>query len=261
MPTPEDSPAPVTGLDPSGPEPGAVLSGEAPSAVVDGGLPSTPPAAAADDGAGAAGGGGPSDGGPPDEGGPAPAKRRARSWIVEAVAIFVVAVLVAVLLRTFVVQTYFIPSGSMEPTLKIGDRILVDKLSYHLHSVHRGDIVVFARPAAEDCAGPAVADLVKRVVGLPGESVSAVGGYVYVNGHKLAEPWLPSSVQGQTYAVQTGTPYDLVRPYKVPANDYYVMGDNRTGSCDSRYWGPVSRSLIVGKVVMRIWPVSGIKFF
>ena len=82
--------------------------------------------------------------------------------------VVVVAVLVAVLLRAFVVQTFFIPSGSMEPTLQIGDRILVNKLSYHLHGVDRGDIVVFSRPPTENCGGPEVNDLVKRVIGLPG---------------------------------------------------------------------------------------------
>ena len=93
-------------------------------------------------------------------------------WIKEAAIVVVVAVLVAVLLRAFVVQTFFIPSGSMEPTLQIGDRILVNKLSYHLHGVDRGDIVVFSRPPTENCGGPEVNDLVKRVIGLPGDVVS-----------------------------------------------------------------------------------------
>jgi signal peptidase I len=93
-------------------------------------------------------------------------------WIVELVGVVVVAILVAVLLRTFVVATYSIPSGSMEPTLQVGDRIVVDKLSYHLHGVDRGNIVVFSTPPNEDCAGPPVADLVKRVIGLPGEIIS-----------------------------------------------------------------------------------------
>ena len=84
-------------------------------------------------------------------------------WVVELVGVVVAAILVAVLLRTFVVATYSIPSGSMEPTLQIGDRIVVDKLSYHLHGVDRGNIVVFTTPPTEDCAGPPVADLVKRV--------------------------------------------------------------------------------------------------
>ena len=114
--------------------------------------------------------------------------------------VVVVAVLVAVLLRAFVVQTFYIPSGSMEPTLQIGDRILVNKLSYHLHGVDRGNIVVFSRPPAENCGGPEVNDLVKRVIGLPGETISLSGGHVYVNGKRLDESWLPSSEQGVTRA-------------------------------------------------------------
>ena len=102
-------------------------------------------------------------------------KPRPTRWINEAIVVVVVAVLVAVLLRAFVVQTFFIPSGSMEPTLQIGDRILVNKLSYHLHGVDRGDIVVFSRPPTENCGGPEVNDLVKRVIGLPGDVVSVSG--------------------------------------------------------------------------------------
>jgi signal peptidase I len=198
-----------------------------------------------------------SDREPPGEA-PASWTRRHR-WIVETVAIVIVAVVVAVLLRAFVVQTYFIPSGSMLPTLHLGDRIVVDKLSYRLHGVGRGDIVVFARPPAEDCGGAPVNDLVKRVVALPGETISLRNDRVLINGKPLTEPWLPPRTP--TEAVDDGRPYDLLRPYKVPAGDYFVMGDNRTESCDSRYWGPIPKSLIVGKVVMRIWPLSRIHFF
>ena len=182
-------------------------------------------------------------------------------WVREAVIVVVVAVLVAVLLRAFVVQTFYIPSGSMEPTLQIGDRILVNKLSYHLHGVDRGDIVVFSRPPAEDCGGPEVNDLVKRVVGLPGDVVSLSGGYVYIDGKKLDESWLPASEQGVTTAGPTGNSSNLASAYRVPANDYFVMGDNRTDSCDSRYWGPIPKSLIVGKVEVRVWPISSVHLF
>ena len=116
-------------------------------------------------------------------------------WIVELVGVVVVAILVAVLLRTFVVATYSIPSGSMEPTLQIGDRIVVDKLSYHLHGVDRTNIVVFSTPPNEDCAGPPVADLVKRVIGLPGEIISLQDGNVYINGRLLPEPFLPPDIR------------------------------------------------------------------
>jgi signal peptidase I len=200
----------------------------------------------------------------PGAGGP-PARPRPNAstsnWIREGVVIVVVAVLVAVLLRAFVVQTFYIPSGSMEPTLQIGDRILVDKLSYHIHGVDRGDIVVFSRPAAENCGGPEVNDLVKRVIGLPGNVISLSDGYVYIDGKRLDESWLPASERGITSAGPPGNSSNLARPYRVPANDYFVMGDNRGDSCDSRFWGPISRSLIVGKVVVRVWPISSLHIF
>jgi signal peptidase I len=202
--------------------------------------------------------------GPPDVEDPpdaAPGNPSPTRWIKEAAVVVVVAVLVAVLLRAFVVQTFFIPSGSMEPTLQIGDRILVNKLSYHLHGVDRGDIVVFSRPPTENCGGPEVNDLVKRVIGLPGDVISLLNGSVYVDGKKLDETWLPASEQGITVAGPAGNSSNLARPYRVPADNYFVMGDNRTDSCDSRYWGPINRSLIVGKVELRVWPLSSLHIF
>jgi signal peptidase I len=232
-----------------------------PALVVDepagGAAPSDPPPPPAD----------PPSGGPPgdpvafDDQPPVEPPPRPSRWLREVAIVVVVAVLVAVLLHTFVVQTFYIPSGSVEPTLQIGDRILVDKLSYDLHSVHRGDIVVFGRPPAEDCGGPQVNDLVKRVIGLPGDMMSLSGGYVYVDGKRLDESWLPTSEQGVTTAGPVGHSYDLVRPYRVPANDYFVMGDNRTDSCDSRYWGPIPKSLIVGQVALRVWPLTSFTIF
>ena len=175
------------------------------------------------------------------------AARKAAEWV----GVIAVAVLVAVLLRAFVVQTFFIPSASMEPTLMIGDRIIVSKLSYHLHDVHRGNIIVFKRPPAENCGGEPVADLVKRVIGLPGETISSRGNQVLINGKPIAQPWLPKgTVLGPA-----------ITPTKIGANAYFVMGDNRTNSCDSRMWGTVQGKLIVGHVVLRIWPLSQIRFF
>ena len=172
-----------------------------------------------------------------------------------------VALVVAFLLRTFVIATYSIPSGSMEPTLQVGDRIVVDKLSYHVHGVGRGNIVVFSTPPKEDCAGAPVANLVKRVIGLPGETVSLSGGNVFINGRELAEPWLPASEQGRTYPGPSPEAFSLHHPFHVPKGDVYVMGDNRTLSCDSRYWGPIAQSTIVGKVDLRIWPLSRLNLF
>jgi signal peptidase I len=182
-------------------------------------------------------------------------------WLIELVAVVLVAVLVAFLLRTFVVATYSIPSGSMEPTLKIGDRIVVNKLSYHLHGVDRSNIVVFSTPPEENCAGPPVSDLVKRVIGLPGEIISLNDGHVLINGHILPEPYLPPSARDDTYPGPGSAGYSLHHAFRIPAGDVYVMGDNRTESCDSRYWGPIAKSTIVGKVDMRIWPLTRLGFF
>jgi signal peptidase I len=187
---------------------------------------------------------------PPPARPPATHRGRRRSrWLVEWAVVLLVAIGVAVGIRTFVVQTFYIPSASMEPTLMIGDRILVDKVSYHLHAVHRGDIVVFATPPGED-AGPAVKDLVKRVIGLPGETVSSANGHVVINGKPLIEPWLVK-----------GTLTVGITSQKIPAGELFVMGDNRSDSQDSRFFGPIHQSLVVGRVVMKIWPVTALHFY
>jgi signal peptidase I len=188
-------------------------------------------------------------------------ERKQSRWWVELLVVAVAAVLIAFLLRTFVVATYSIPSASMEPTLMIGDRIVVDKLSYHLHGVGTGDIVVFSTPSSEDCAGPPVADLVKRVIALPGQTISLSNGRVFINGKLLPEPWLPPAVRSETYPGPSTAPYSLHDPYRVPGGDVFMMGDNRPESCDSRYWGPIRESTIVGKVDVRVWPLSRFGFF
>jgi signal peptidase I len=191
----------------------------------------------------------------------APRPKRKGGWLIEAVVVIVVAVLAAVLLRAFVLQTFYIPSISMSPTLQVGDRIIVSKLSYHLHGVGRNDIVVFSTPPTEDCGGTPVKDLVKRVIGLPGDTVSLKHGDVYIDNKKVSEPYLTVPNVNATTPGPAGPAWSLQHPYKVPANNYFVMGDNRLDSCDSRYWGPVSKNLLVGKVVMRVYPLSDIKFF
>jgi signal peptidase I len=206
----------------------------------------------------------PEDQGPGPDGvkGPDGGERRSRRkrWLVEWIVVLVFALVVALVVRAYVVQTFFIPSGSMEPTLQIGDRILVDKLSYHLHAVHRGDIVVFRRPPGVMLPSD-INDLVKRVIGLPGDVISSSDGHVVIDGKVLKEPWLPAGVVTQN--IHGGIPGCLPAPdaCKVPPGDYFVMGDNRTDSDDSRMFGPISRSLIVGRVVMRVWPLSRIGFF
>ena len=101
----------------------------------------------------------------------------------------------------------------------------------------------------------------KRVIGLPGETISLQDGSVYINGKFLPEPFLPTSVRTDTYPGPSSAPSSLHHPYKIPAGDVFVMGDNRPNSCDSRYWGPIQESTIVGKVDLRIWPLSRFAFF
>jgi len=174
-----------------------------------------------------------------------PAKRNKRSWFIEWGVIIVVALVVAFIVRTYVAQTFYIPSGSMEPTLQIGDRILVSKLSTELGTVHIGDILVFKRPADENCGSAPTAYLVKRVIGLPGDHLTSRGNTIYVNGKALKQTW--------TYYNPVSPPIGNVT---VPKNHYFMMGDNHGDSCDSRYWGPLASNLVVGKAVLRIWPLS-----
>jgi signal peptidase I len=186
-----------------------------------------------------------------------PSKHRISRTVVGWGVILVAILCLTVVLRTYVVQSYYIPSPSMTPTLQVGDRIIVNKLSYDLRGVHRGDIVVFRRPPLED---EEYADLVKRVIGLPGETISSKNGSVYINGKRLREPWLPKVPSSFTGAIPSAHPqFNLPGPVKIPAGDYFVMGDDRTDSQDSRFFGPIPKSLIVGRVVAVVWPLSQIK--
>jgi signal peptidase I len=175
-------------------------------------------------------------------------------WALEWLIVLGVAVVLAFGVRIYVAQMFYIPSGSMLPTLQVGDRIVVDKLSYHLHTVSRGDVVVFKRPPLEQADYP---DLVKRVIGLPGDTIASVRGRITINGRPLAEPWLPVPVP-ETLPSPLAAPFSLNRPYTVPPGEYYVMGDNRTDSEDSRYFGPIPADLIVGKMMFKAWPLSGL---
>lgn len=164
--------------------------------------------------------------------------------IGEWVAIIAVALSVALLVRATVVQAFWIPSTSMTPTLKVGDRLLVDKVSFQVREIHRGEIIVFERPAT---VTEEFKDLIKRVVGLPGDTVEGHDGGVYVNGKHLAEPYLPAGLTTKDFP-----------PQQVPIDNYFVMGDNREVSWDSRYWGTVERKLVVGKAMVRVWPPTQI---
>jgi signal peptidase I len=176
------------------------------------------------------------------------AARRGRA-AAETAALVVVVVLLALAVRAFGYQTFWIPSTSMVPTLQKGDRILVQKAFFNWHDLHQGDIVVFARPPRDNCGGPADTDLVKRIIALPGQTIYSAGNTVYVNGRPLAEPYLPR-------IDPLGPPIpdaSRLHPFRVPAGDFYVLGDNRQISCDSRFWGPITGSSIVGRVVLLLW--------
>jgi signal peptidase I len=188
---------------------------------------------------------------PPGDGSLAPAEStRSKSTrnAVEWVAIVIGALAVALIVKTFLIQAFFIPSLSMYSTLDKGDRVLVNKLSYHLHDIHRGDIVVFERP--ERVADTDIKDLIKRVVGLSGDTVEGRDGRVWVNGKALDEGYLDDGITTSQFPRQT-----------IARGEIWVMGDNRGNSEDSRFFGPIKKDLVVGRAFVRVWPIPDIHLF
>ncbi|MGH3405980.1 MAG: signal peptidase I, partial [Streptosporangiaceae bacterium] len=182
---------------------------------------------------------------------PPRSRRRRRRVAAEWVIALAFAVVLATGLRAFVFEVFFVPTTSMVPALAVGDRILVQKAFFSWHDVRQGDILVFRSPPQEPsrCGGPPDPDLVKRVIALPGQTIYSRGNSIYVDGRKLAEPYLPSHDP-------LGPPIphaSASSPFRVPAGDFYMMGDNRAISCDSRYWGPIKGTSIVGQVILTIW--------
>ncbi len=179
---------------------------------------------------------------------------RVRS-LIEWVAVIIGALVVALVVKTFLFQAFYIPSASMEPTLEKGDRVLVNKLSYDLHDVHRGDIVVFELP--DDKVGAdGIKDLIKRVIGLPGDTIETRDGDVYINDRLLQEPYLPDGLKtGDGGPNNPGIDRQVVPPGTV-----FVMGDNRSNSHDSRYAdrGPIPVDSIVGRAFILVWPPTDI---
>ena len=182
----------------------------------------------------------------------------------------VLAILIAFLVKTFVVQPFSIPSESMVPQLEVGDRVAVSKLAYRLHDPRRGDVVVFDSPYPEEegdddpslpsrvlhgifesigLRQPSTSEYIKRIVGLPGDTVSGHDGKVWVNGRELLEPYLPPGMFTSDFGPTTVAPGEL-----------YVMGDNRTNSKDSRVFGPIDRDTVVGRAIARVWPPPRIAF-
>jgi signal peptidase I len=195
------------------------------------------------------------------------------SFLQELPFLLLVAFVLALLIKTFLIQAFYIPSESMDPTLKVGDRVLVNKLTYRFHPPRRGDIIVFQdpNPTAEVHRNPVSAfihwlgeglglstspdkDFIKRVIGLPGDTVEVRVvngvGIVYVNGHPLQEPYLNPIKETRPYP-----------PHVVPADSLFVMGDNRTNSNDSRYGlGYIPESKVIGRAFVIIWPPSRIRW-
>ena len=167
--------------------------------------------------------------------------RRVRSWLVWGIVILG-ALAISFGIRGYLIQTFSIPSASMVPTLQVGDRILVNKQASDLSELSRGDIVVFEKP---ETLASDLDHLVKRMIGLPGDTVEGRDGQVWIDGEPLAEPWLPD-----------GVVTDAFGPVVVPDGEVFFMGDNRTQSQDSRVFGTVSADNIVGRVFFRIWPLD-----
>ena len=170
--------------------------------------------------------------------------------LLSYVLVAAVAVAAALLVQAYLVKPYRIPSESMASTLKPADRVLVNRLEYRLRDPRRGDIVVVDSHAVGVV-------LIKRVIGLPGDTLSLKDGHVYVNGRRLLEPYV-RRVHGAAEATEPftweGHPWALERPYTVPVGHYFLMGDNRTVSDDSRDWGPAPRSEIIGQAFFKYWP-------
>jgi signal peptidase I len=172
-------------------------------------------------------------------------------WLVTIVG----AILIVLGIKQWVINPYRIPSGSMEPTLhcakpaldcegRFSDRVLACRFCYRVSGPKRGDIVVFHTPALAAARCGAGGTYVKRLIGLPGELWEERNGFVYMNGARLAEPYLrPARRDTRTIA-----------PVRIPRGHYFMMGDNRASSCDSRSWGTVGRAALIGKVVATYWP-------
>ncbi len=169
--------------------------------------------------------------------------------IVSLVLTVVLVVAVALFLRTFVFQSYRIPSGSMEDTIMTGDQVFAEKISYYLGEPEPGDIVTFDDPEVPSRT------LIKRVIATAGQTIDLEDGSVYVDGQVLDEPYTDGK---PTYPLESVTGAQIVYPYTVPAGEIWVMGDNRTNSSDSRYFGSIPVSSVSAKAVFRYWPLDSI---
>ena len=192
-----------------------------------------------------------------------PPRRKKRSFWAELPGLLLTALVIAVVIKTFLVQPFWIPSESMLPTIEVNDRVMVNKLAFDLGELERGDIVVFrdpAEPEIEESIPEAVIrsvleavgvrtrgrdDLIKRVIGLPGETVTIEDNRVHIDGVAIDEPYLSEN---------SNMPDE--GPFEVGDEQVFVMGDNREFSFDSRRFGPIPQEDLVGEAFLTIWPLS-----
>lgn len=177
-------------------------------------------------------------------------KRNPGQSLLSFFGLLALVLLFAFLLRTFVFQPYEIPSGSMEETIMPGDMVFSEKISYHLRDIEAGDIVTFQEPNPANPEKPRV--LIKRCIALEGQTVNLVEGVVYVDNQPLNEPY----TGGKTTKSLNSTTVQY--PYTVPDGHIWVMGDNRTSSLDSRYFGAVPVSSVNGRAFFTYWPIGSI---
>ncbi len=163
-------------------------------------------------------------------------RARKSSFLYEFVETLLFTLLIYALIRTFLVENYRVVGHSMEPTLEDNQYLVVSKLDYRLHKPQRGDIVVFRDPHDGQ------RKLIKRIIGLPGEILEIRNGQVFVNSQRLAEPYI------------TEPDHYSLPPIPIPGDSYYVLGDNRRNSSDSRNWGALPNTEIVGKAWLSYWP-------
>ncbi|MCG9891986.1 MAG: signal peptidase I [Thermosynechococcaceae cyanobacterium MS004] len=178
------------------------------------------------------------------------------SWWLEAAKTVGLSLLLAFGIRSYVAEARYIPSGSMEPTLQVNDRLIIEKITYYFHQPQRGDIVVFNPTQSLRAQGFKDA-FIKRVIGVPGDRVAIQDGRVYINDRQLAEAYVANN--GAT-SVETcsleGVSAFLSKPVKIPDGKFLVLGDNRNNSYDGRCWGLVSQQEIVGRASFRFWPIN-----
>jgi len=165
-------------------------------------------------------------------------KNKTIYWIVDTVEVLAIALAMALLLRQFVIQVSVVPSPSMEPTLMVKDRLFVNRIVYTLSDPKRGDIVVFKSPFKDG------KDFVKRLVGMPGDTLHIEDGNIFVNGKLLV-----------LVGVNEARDESNLTPIVIPTGNYFLMGDNRANSYDSRFWGFVPREDVLGKAWFTFWPV------